>query len=288
MRVEGKAAVVTGAASGIGFGIAQALVEKGCRVLLADIELSKAKAAAERLRAMEGKVEAAACDVADYGSVATLADTAWAAFGQVDLLFNNAGVGATANLIDASPEDVDWIMGVNFKGVWNGCSIFGKRFVAQGSEATICTTASEHALGVPHLGQGIYTATKHAVLGLSDVLRGELPAHVQVSVVCPGLVHTELHNAGRNGPNGPAPAEALALGAKVMARGMDPLDIGRKTVAGVEKGEFLIMTHPYARTIAEKRWNDIDEAFKRAPSVENAAQYDVNSVVAAVLSGSGD
>lgn len=288
MQVRGKAAVVTGGATGIGLGLAEALVEQGCRVMIADIEAEKAKAAAEKLRAKGGTVETAACNVADHASVAALADAAWAAFGNVDLVFNNAGVGANANVIDADPTEVDWIWGVNIKGVWNGCSIFGKRFVEQGTEAAICVTASEHALGVPHLGQGIYTASKHAVLGLSDVLRNELPVHVQVSVVCPGLVHTELHNAGRNGPNGAAPAEALALGAKVMARGMDPLEIGRKTIAGVEKGEFLIMTHPHARTIAEKRWNDIEEAFKRAASVENAAQYDVNTVVAAVLSGSGD
>ncbi len=288
MNVKGKAAVVTGGATGIGFGIAQALVEKGCRVMVADIEADKAEASAARLRDLGGEVEAASCDVADYGSVSALADKVWSVFGEVHLIFNNAGVGATANIIDTPPETVDWILGVNFKGVWNGCSVFGKRFVEQGIEAAICNTASEHSLGLAHLGQGIYTASKHAVLGMSDVLRNELPENVKVSVVCPGLVQTELHNAGRNGPGGSAPAEMLAVGEKVMARGMTPEFVGQRSVEGVEAGDFLIMTHPHARSFAEKRWIDIDAAFDKAPSIENAEQYDVTSVIGSVLSGAGD
>lgn len=284
MNIKGKAAVVTGGASGIGLGIAQALIEKGCRVMIADIEEAKAIAAAEKLSKLGGDVKAQACDVASYASVTQLADAAWDAFGEVNLVFNNAGVGTTGNLIDTDPAEVDWVLNVNLKGVWNGCSVFGKRFVAQESNSVICNTASEHALGVPHLGQGIYTASKHALLGMSDVMRGELPEHVSVSVVCPGLVKTELHTASRNGPSGMPSDEVASMGAQVLARGMNPLDIGRLTVAGVERGDFLIMTHPHARTFAEKRWQDIEEGFDKAPEVENAEQYDVTSVIQSVFS----
>lgn len=284
MDIQGKVAVVTGGASGIGLGIAQALIEKGCRVMIADIEEAKALAAAEQLNKLGGDVRAQGCDVADYGSVTRLADAAWEAFGDVNLVFNNAGVGASGNVIDADPDEVDWVLNVNLKGVWNGCSVFGKRFVAQGTNSVICNTASEHALGVPHLGQGIYTASKHALLGMSDVMRGELPEQVSVSVVCPGLVQTELHTASRNGPSGMPSDEVITMGAQVLARGMNPLDIGRLTVAGVERGDFLIMTHPHARSFAEKRWQDIEEGFAKAPEVENAEQYDVTRVIQSVLS----
>lgn len=284
MNIIGKAAVVTGGASGIGFGIAQALLEKGCRVMIADIEEAKVLAAAEMLNKLGGDVRTQVCNVADYASVTQLADAAWEAFGEINLVFNNAGVGTSGNIIDTDPKEVDWVLDVNLKGVWNGCSVFGKRFVAQEGNSVICNTASEHALGVPHLGQGIYTASKHALLGMSDVMRGELPEHVSVSVVCPGLVKTELHIASRNGPSGMPPEDVAAIGEQVLARGMDPLDIGHLTVAGVERGDFLIMTHPHARAFAEKRWQDIEEGFAKAPEVENAEQYDVTSVIQSVLS----
>jgi len=247
--------------------------------MLADIDGARAEEAAMTLRDEGAMAASAICDVSDYASVEALADEAWSVFGGVQLIFNNAGVMSSAPVIDADPREVDWIIDINVKGVWNGCSVFGKRFRDQPEEAAIGITASEHSLGVPHLGGGIYTASKHALLGMADVMRQELPEHVTVSLVFPGLVRTRLFDATRTSPIGPAPEKARAFGEKVMAYGMDPSEVGRRAVEGVEQGEFMVMTHPHVRAFAEKRWQDIDAAFARAPAVENAEQYTVDAVM---------
>lgn len=286
MKVDGKTAVVTGAASGIGFGLARVLAEKGCKVVLSDVNGAELEAAAEKIRERGGNVRTKKCDVRDRAAIVELADFAWKVFGPVDLVFNNAGVSmSNSPLIDSTGEEFDFVFGVNVKGVWNGCSVFGQRFVAEGREAVICNTASEHAFGVAHTGGGFYTASKHAVLGMSDVMRNELPDTVQVSVLCPGLVATDLHKTGAYGREGAPAPEMIAMGDALMGRGMDPVDIARWTIEGVERGDFIIATHPYAKTIADKRYADVTTAFENAPKVENPEKYDVNTVIHAILSG---
>jgi NAD(P)-dependent dehydrogenase (short-subunit alcohol dehydrogenase family) len=277
------AAVVTGGGSGIGAGIARALAERGCRIMLADIDIIAAEQAAEALRQDGAIARAVACNVSDYASVEALAEAAWSAFGPVQTIFNNAGVMSSAPVIDADPREVDWIIDTNLKGVWNGCSVFGKRFRAQGKPACIAITASEHSLGVPHLGGGIYTASKHAVLGMADVMRQELPDFINVSLTFPGMVRTRIYEATRSSPIGPAPEKVRAFGERAMAYGMDPLEVGRRAVEGVEAGEFMVMTHPHVRAIAEKRWNAVDAAFGRAPAIDNPGQYEVEAVMARLM-----
>ncbi|MFN3231195.1 MAG: SDR family NAD(P)-dependent oxidoreductase [Alphaproteobacteria bacterium] len=286
MTLAGKAAVVTGGASGIGLGIARALVEKDCRVMLADIDGSRLDAAAQTLRDAGGTAETAICDVSDHAAVEALADAAWATFGSVQLVFNNAGVMSTSPIIDADPAEVDWMIDINVKGVWNGCSVFGKRFRDSGEDCVIGITASEHALGVPHLGGGIYTGTKHALLGMADVLRQEVPDNIKVSLVFPGIVQTELYDAQRSSPAGRAPEKVRAFGQRAMSFGMDPLYIGRRVVAGAEDGEFLVMTHPHVVAFAETRWKEVEAAFARAPEVEDPAQYSVERVMQKLRDGS--
>lgn len=277
------AAVVTGGASGIGAGIARALAERGCRIMLADIDTGAAEEVAASLRERGAEAKVMACDVSDYASVEALADAAWSAFGSVHMIFNNAGVMSSAPVIDADPREVHWIIDTNLKGVWNGCSVFGKRFRAQRLPACIAITASEHSLGVPHLGGGIYTASKHAVLGMADVMRQELPDFITVSLTFPGMVRTRIYEATRSSPIGPAPENVRAFGERAMAYGMDPLEVGRRAVQGVEQGEFMVMTHPHVRAIAEKRWQAVDAAFARAPAIDNPEQYEVEAVMARLV-----
>lgn len=284
MALEGAAAVVTGGGSGIGVGIATALVERGCRVMLADIDTEAAEQAALALRHGGADVRVAFCDVGEHASVEALADRAWAAFGAVQLVFNNAGVMSTAPVIDADPREVHWIIDTNLKGVWNGCSVFGRRFRDQQLPACIAITASEHSLGVPHLGGGIYTASKHAVLGMADVMRQELPEFIKVSLTFPGMVRTRIYEATRSSPIGPAPENVRAFGARAMAYGMDPLDVGRRAVQGAAEGQFMVMTHPHVRAIAERRWQAIDAAFAVAPAIANPEQYEVEAVMAKLMS----
>jgi short-subunit dehydrogenase len=137
---------------------------------------------------------------------------------------------------------------------------------------------------VPHARQGFYTASKHAVLGLSDVLRAELPPHIHVSVLCPGLVKSNLWDAERNRPSelgaGAGSDERKTAAKAILERGMDPIEFARRALAGVERDDFLVVTHPHARGIAERRWREIAAAFDRqAPYQPGCDKYDVNAIV---------
>ncbi len=285
MNVDGKVAVVTGAASGIGLALTGALSERGCRIVLADVELERAEAAAAETG---GDVYAVQCDVRDYSAVEALADAAWSHYGDVDLIFNNAGVMPAAGpaAIDADPLDLDWVLSVNVVGVWNGCSVFGKRFVARSTPSWIVNTASEHAFGMQHPGQAFYAASKHAILGLSDVIRAELPGHVGISVFCPGLVRSELWNAARNRSQrlDDDTESILSFTKAVMDHGVPAFDVAGKAIDGVERGDFLIVTHPSSRPAAERRCNEVTAAFDaQAPYEQGSERYDVNTVVQTVL-----
>jgi NAD(P)-dependent dehydrogenase (short-subunit alcohol dehydrogenase family) len=254
VKVENKVAVITGGASGIGLAIGKALVEKGARVMLADI---KGEEAAKEAAAIGKGTKSFQVDVARLASVEELADKAWSEFGQVDLLFNNAGIAPPRrrNLLEVAPEDMDRVIDVNLKGVWRGSSVFGKRFIEQKTEAVICNTGSEHSLGFAHPLGGIYTATKHAVLGLSDVLRHELPDFIHVSVFCPGAVKTKMTQGNF---------------------GMEAEPVGKHVVSAIERGDFLIVTHPHVVKLAEKRWEEISSAFQtQAPYTEESEKYNV-------------
>ena len=192
------------------------------------------------------------------------------------------------SLLDSDPRDFEWILQVNLVGAWHGCKVFGNRFAAASTPSWIVNTGSEHSLGFAHAGQGFYTASKHALLGLTDVLRHELPDHVGVSLLCPGLVHTDLWNATRNRPASlGGHEEAPDFARKLMGEGMDAREVGRRTVEGIRDEEFLIVTHAQARRYARERWQQIDAAFERqAPDETAHAHLDVMTVAGRVLADS--
>jgi meso-butanediol dehydrogenase/(S,S)-butanediol dehydrogenase/diacetyl reductase len=275
MQVRDKVAVVTGGASGIGRAIGLALAENGAHVVVADVEEPRARQVAEEIASHGVRATAVVCDVSKEESVEELAERTWREFGRVDLLFNNAGVSGGTWLLDSSSKDLAWLFSVNVFGVWYGCKSFGRRFRDQGTPAWIVNTGSEHSLGLPHIQAGFYTATKHAVLGLSDVLRSELPPHVGISILCPGVVKTDFWNASRNRPTEfGGPAEAAKEIKAIMDRGKEALEIGRQAVAGVERGDFYIVTHPHARGYVEKRCGEILEQ-----------RFDVTTIALEVFAG---
>lgn len=287
MQVCGKVAVVTGGASGIGRAIGLALAEKGADVVVADVEEARAQAVADELGTLGVRSLAVACDVSNEIEIEQLAERSWREFGQVDLVFNNAGVSGGTWLLESSSADLAWLFGVNVFGVWYGCKVFGRRFREQGTPAWIVNTGSEHSLGLPHIQAGFYTATKHAVLGLSDVLRAELPSHIGISILCPGVVKTHFWNAARNRPvEFGGPVEGAHEIRAIMDRGKDALEIGRQAVAGVERGDFYIVTHPHARAYVEKRYGEILAAFDaQAPFREGEERFDVTTIALDVLAG---
>ena len=283
MDVSNKVAVVTGGGNGIGKAICLGLAQAGASVVVADIELQAAQTVATEISAAGNKSLAVDVDVSEEGSVEAMRDAAIDAFGQVDILVNNAGVmHATKPLFQTSQVDLDWVFSVNVGGVMNGIRAFMPKFIEQGTPAWILNTASEHSLGVPHLGGGLYTASKHAVIGLSDVLRRELPANVGVSVLCPGIVGTTLWKASerRHDRYGGAEVGSEQAGAAMQHIGMPVEEVAAATLKGLAEEIFFIVTHPHAVEFAQSRWTEIETAFAaQAPRFDGDQKYDLNLIM---------
>ena len=283
MDLNNKTAVVTGGGNGIGKALCVALATAGAKVVVADIELEAAMAVKTQLDANGRQSIAVQVDVSDESSVIALRDAAVETFGSVDILVNNAGVmHATKPLFATTTADLEWVMSVNVGGVMNGIRSFVPLFIEQGTPAWILNTASEHSLGVPHLGGGLYTASKHAVLGLSDVLRRELPDHIGVSVLCPGIVGTTLWKASerRQDRYGGVEAGSEQAGAAMQHIGMPVEDIAEATIRGLQEETFFIVTHPHAVEFGKSRWDEIESAFAaQAPRFEGDEKYDLNVVL---------
>ena len=271
-------AVVTGGASGIGRAIAEELAARGIAVVLADVDLERAEAAA---REIGGRACAAHCDVTDPASVDALVAVSERLVGPVGLVFANAGVSAGGPLLQSRTEEFDFVFAVNVRGTWCTLAAFARRMIEQGIEGRLCVTGSEHSIGMQHAGLGFYTASKHAVLGLADVLRAELPPAISISVLCPGIVATDLNRSKRNSSLPPDDAQTLAFGDLVMSMGKPAAEIAMRAVDGVLAGEFLIPTHAHSIRPAEKRWGEIKDAWGRlAPWHEGAEAYEMDSLLA--------
>jgi NAD(P)-dependent dehydrogenase (short-subunit alcohol dehydrogenase family) len=288
--LKDKVAVVTGGASGIGLGIAKTLANAGTHIEVADIQEDKALEAATELTKLGVKTSAFKCDVTDRSSVEKLAEHSWAEFGHVDIIVNNAGVMTEGcPLIDGKESDFHWLLDVNLIGEWNGCAVFGKRFIEQGTPAHILNTASENSFyaAVPY--SGFYVASKHAVLGMSDALRMEMPEFVKVSILACGLVNTNLSSATETKPErfgGPVvqDEETKKAGKQVMGLGMDPDKIGQLAVEGMQRGDFYIVTHPHNRAYIAERYEEILRAYDTyAPHFEGDDKYDVRKIMAQLM-----
>lgn len=266
MEIAGKTAVVTGGASGIGLGIVKALKAAGARaVVIADIELAKAEAAAAAVSGPGFEASAVACDVSSEAAVEALADTAWDRMGGVDLLFNNAGVTAAGNPMEATEQDTRWEFDVNMFGVIHGSRVFSRRFIAAGQRGWICTTASHNGFGAPYPDVAGYVASKHGAIGYAAALRSQFGDKVGYSVLCPGPVNTLVWDAGRSRPDryGGAYAGNPVNRDYLAEYGMDPARVGELTVRGVAAEEFYIFTHPEDIDLVHARWMEARAAVAR-------------------------
>jgi NAD(P)-dependent dehydrogenase (short-subunit alcohol dehydrogenase family) len=268
--------VITGAASGFGREFALACAGAGMKLVLADLDaagLAATRAAAEALGAT---VETQGCDVSRAAEVEALAETADAAFGPVHLLFNNAGVAAAGPAWLSTPEDWQWVLGVNLMGVVHGVQSFVPRMIAHGAAAHVVNTASIAGLIAPP-GLSAYTASKHAVVALSECLHHDLRAAgaaVGVSVLCPGFVQTGIALSHRNRPAELArcnPEAARHVGGVVAAMQASPVsaaDVARLTLDAVRQGTFYILTHPGTDHAVRQRLDAIvTQAPPRPPSL---------------------
>jgi NAD(P)-dependent dehydrogenase (short-subunit alcohol dehydrogenase family) len=195
---EGKVAIVTGGASGIGEALGDELAARGAEVVLADRQIDRARAVARTIQQRGGKAVAAELDVRDLGAFEDLVAETRHRAGHLDYLFNNAGIGVGGEIELYEPEDWDDVFDVNLRGVANGIHAVYPVMIEQRS-GHIVNTASMAGL-VAAAGEGSYGATKHAVVGLTKTLRIEAKRHgVRASVLCPGAIRTPILTGGRFG-----------------------------------------------------------------------------------------
>jgi NAD(P)-dependent dehydrogenase (short-subunit alcohol dehydrogenase family) len=247
MQLDGRTAVVTGAASGIGLALTQRFLDEGMSVVMADIEQPVLERQADWIIAAGGAVTPVVCDVSDPDQVAGLRDAALAAYGSVQLLCNNAGVANGQVNHRTKPATWQWMVGVNVLGVAYGVSAFVPLMLEQG-EGHVVNTASEAGLtSSPVLGP--YHATKYAVVGLSESLALELDGTpVNVSCLCPELVDTKIFESTRNAPEalGFPPPAAVPIDQMAEFMGtvaMAPADLAADVAYAIRAERFWILTH---------------------------------------------
>jgi NAD(P)-dependent dehydrogenase (short-subunit alcohol dehydrogenase family) len=276
---QGKVAVVTGAASGIGFAMAERFTREGMKVVLADVEVDALARAEAELRGRGASVLAIRTDVRQASAVEELAEKTLAAFGGVHVVCNNAGVFLTKSTWEHTLADWEWVLGVNLWGVIHGVCTFVPIMLRQGTEGHIVNTASEAGLTSGPF-DGSYCVSKHGVVTLSESLAMELArigAPIKVSVLCPGLVRTSIASAERNrpptlaNPKGEetvrAEAQGLweALQKAVEDEGIPPAQVADHVVAAIQANTFYILTDPGTKERVRVRMEGILEGRNPSP-----------------------
>jgi len=271
---KGKTAIVTGAASGIGLGIAKALASAGANVMLADLRPEPLEAARKEVAALGGRAEAVAIDVSDPDSVVAAGKAVADRFGALHIAVNNAGVAMHGSrLEDVTLQEWSWVMGVNIQGVINGIRTFVPMIRSHGQGGHVVNTGSVSSLFVREgKNQGAYAMTKYAVLALSEALEQELKdAGIGVSILCPGAVSTAIFDSAATRPDrfGGAysrPAQEAMKGGFASAA-LDPEVVGRRVLQAIQDREFFILTHTAEREAISARLDRIKAAFDRADEV---------------------
>jgi NADP-dependent 3-hydroxy acid dehydrogenase YdfG len=260
-KVQGRVAVITGAASGVGRGMAESFVDAGMKVVLADIEEAALYETAEFIEAQGADVLSVVVDVSKPEQVEELARKTLKEFGEVHVLCNNAGVtiGSLPGIWANTVKDWQWVLGVNVMGLVHGLRTFVPIMLKQDTEAHIVNTSSVAGL-TSTTGNGIYAASKHAIVAISETLYHELRAmnaKIDVSVLCPGWVHTRIFDSERNRPPElrnesfrissrwiPYLEDIETMVRNWLANGLDPRDVGNDVLNAIQTNRFYILTHP--------------------------------------------
>jgi NAD(P)-dependent dehydrogenase (short-subunit alcohol dehydrogenase family) len=261
-QFAGRVAVVTGAASGIGFALASRFGREGMRVVMADIEQPALETAVQRLTDAGHEVLGVPTDVSKLESVQALADQTLERFGAVHILCNNAGVGAGFGKVwEASLNDWQWALGVNLYGVIHGVHTFLPLMLERGDEGHVVNTASIAGL-VP--GNRVYSVTKHAVVALSEAVYhnlAQMQSRVHVSVLCPGLINTRIMYAFRNRPGVPVASFEMQRADRIsdmaMSRGLPPESVAERVREAIVTEQFWILTHDHFDDTIRTRSEDI-------------------------------
>jgi len=245
MELEaGQVAVVTGGASGIGLGMAREFGARGLHVVLADIEQAALDGAVEGLAEAGVSASGAICDVTSPDSVSTLADSVYEEHGKVNVLCNNAGVVVFGPAFQ-SLADWKWVIDVDMWGVVHGCHSFVPKMIAGGEPGHVVNTASTAGLlGFSNIAS--YVAAKHAVVGMSQSMYHELvPTPVSMSVLCPGVVSTNINTSHRNKPGtDPSSVEKQTFGTD-HPEALTPDEVAGVVAEAIEADRFWILPHPH-------------------------------------------
>lgn len=268
---DGRVAVITGAGSGFGREFARLAAARGMRLVLADIAAAPLEETAAPLRAAGTELLTEVVDVARSRALEALAEASYARFGGVHLLFNNAGVACGGYLWENTDRDWEWVLGVNLMGVVHGIRHFVPRMmesVARGEPGHVINTASMAGwLNAPLMG--IYNASKHAVVAVTESLHHDLRAAgsaLGVSLLCPafvptGIAHSHRHRPGELANTGAATSSqrmAQAASEKAVGSGrLSAQDVARHTFAAIDEGRFYVFTHPQILPSVDARFRAV-------------------------------
>ena len=272
-KFEGRTAVISGGAEGIGLSIAKALGEQKMNIVLADIDEKNLLKSTTELESLGIPVLGALLDVADEMQWKSVADKAIEKFGKVHIVVNNAGVGGDSGPIEnQETEGWQWALGVNLMGVVYGAKVMTPLIKNHGEGGWILNVSSMAGMGgVPY--SGAYTASKAAVVALSESWAAELQdKRIGVSVLCPAFVQTRIYDSERNRPDKYKSENyqienesSFSKQTKQMVKdGIDVSIVGKRVVEAINHGELYIFTHPNYRQVNQERFNGIDEAFARS------------------------
>ncbi len=258
---RGKTAVVTGAASGIGRAVSLAFADRGAKLVMADMNEAALDAACRDVEARGAEAISVVTDVTQAGSVEALADAAWAQFGAVHIIHNNAGVLIRAPMLDADEKDWDWILSVNLWGVIHGVRAFVPRMLDAGEPGHIVNTASVagHFAGDLY---GVYNTSKFAVVGLTESLSRELRnTAIGVSMLCPSQVETGIFT-NKTRPEAYRKDVAITeVERRHSENVMLPEEVAAKVLAGIVDGALYIFTHPdESQAMLAKRYDRMMKA----------------------------
>jgi len=266
--ISGKTAIVTGAASGIGLGIATALAEAGANVVMADIQKDAVEEAAHRLSGTNKRVMPVRLDVTLEQSVVDALADAERAFGKLHIACNNAGVPMHGTpLVDVPQGDWHFVMGVNIWGIILGIRHFVPAILKHGEEGHVVNTASVAGFqNRRDTNQGPYSMTKYAALSLTEALEHELDGtKVGVSVLCPGPINTNIARGARNRPDhmgGPQvrPSDEAVLAERLATTGLDPKTVGERVVDAIRTKTFYAFVGAVPADVIKGRHRRIEEA----------------------------
>ncbi|MEH6634181.1 MAG: SDR family oxidoreductase [Halioglobus sp.] len=259
-----KVVVITGSGAGIGFALSKAFAAHGAKVVVSDLTQERVQRAVDALKALGFEAIGQICDVTNRQDVEALADFAMHHYDRIDVLVNNAGVGqAPASLIDMDLDAFRKVLDVNLYGVLHGIQVFGRIFREQGTLAAIYNLGSENSIYPCVPSFHAYVSSKHAVLAISELLAEETPDFIEVAVIMPGLVETDM--------------------TRDVFQGMNADDFAERVIGQLKAGEFYIVSHAYNKVRLSERYENIAAAYDRyAPRYEGDDEYDIRSLIGSV------